>query len=34
MALVEFDPLLLENGGVLDHYRALGYEITTSDGME
>ncbi|MDB5439458.1 MAG: hypothetical protein JWM33_1885, partial [Caulobacteraceae bacterium] len=34
VALVEFDPLLLETGGVLDHYRALGFSITTGDGME
>ncbi|MDB5440579.1 MAG: hypothetical protein JWM33_3006, partial [Caulobacteraceae bacterium] len=34
VALVEFDPLLLEAGGVLDHYRALGFQITTSDGTE
>ncbi|MDB5437614.1 MAG: TraB/GumN family protein [Caulobacteraceae bacterium] len=34
VALVEFDPLLLKAGGVLDHYRALGYEITVSDGAE
>ncbi|MDB5440864.1 MAG: hypothetical protein JWM33_3291 [Caulobacteraceae bacterium] len=34
VALVEFDPLLLEAGGVLDHYRKLGFQITTSDGME
>ncbi|MDB5439884.1 MAG: hypothetical protein JWM33_2311, partial [Caulobacteraceae bacterium] len=30
--LVEFDPLLMPDG-VLDHYRRLGYTITTSDGM-
>ncbi|MDB5440834.1 MAG: polysaccharide biosynthesis protein GumN [Caulobacteraceae bacterium] len=34
VALVEFDPLLLDDGGVLDHFRRLGYDITISDGME
>ncbi|MDB5438174.1 MAG: hypothetical protein JWM33_601, partial [Caulobacteraceae bacterium] len=34
IALVELDPLLLADGGVLDHYRRLGFQITTSDGME
>ncbi|MDB5441537.1 MAG: TraB/GumN family protein [Caulobacteraceae bacterium] len=34
VGVVELDPLLMEDGGVLDHYRRLGYAITTSDGME
>ncbi|MDB5437635.1 MAG: GumN family protein [Caulobacteraceae bacterium] len=34
VALVEFDPLLLESGGVLDHYRRLGFEITMGNGLE
>ncbi|MDB5438296.1 MAG: TraB/GumN family protein [Caulobacteraceae bacterium] len=34
VAVIELDPLLLEDGGVLDHYRRLGFQITTSDGLE
>ncbi|MDB5437887.1 MAG: TraB/GumN family protein, partial [Caulobacteraceae bacterium] len=33
VALVEFDPLLMP-GGILDHYRQLGYDIVQTDGID